>query len=33
MKGEKVNTELLINGQFEKGASDSEEIINPIKPP
>ena len=29
MKGEKVNTELLINGQFEKGASDSEDIINP----
>jgi len=29
MKGEKVNTELLINGQFEKGASDSEEVVNP----
>ena len=29
MKGEKMNTELLINGQFEKGASDPEDIINP----
>ena len=28
-KGGKVNTELLINGQFEKGASDSEDVINP----
>ena len=24
-----MNTELLINGQFEKGASDSEDVINP----
>ena len=24
-----MNTELLINGKFEKGASDSEDIINP----
>ena len=24
-----MNTELLINGQFEKGASDSEEVVNP----
>ena len=25
-----MNTELLINGKFEKGASDPEDIINPI---
>ena len=24
-----MNTELLINGQFEKGASDPEDVINP----
>ena len=28
-KGDKVNTELLINGQFEKGDSDPEDVINP----
>ena len=28
-KGEKMNTELLINGKFEKGTSHSENIINP----
>ena len=28
-KGEKMNTELLINGKFEKGTSYSENIINP----
>ena len=28
-KGEKMKTELLINGKFEKGTSYSENVINP----